>query len=194
MIIAIMLLQIVAALASTNSDKTSFTAIYEADQRFSPYLNSDWGLVMAADMNEVIADFFNDLSTTIFDLYKLDINLSLLRKEHSVKFEYKPETPTYRLKQNSDLLLYPTPTTGGLSLTLQRRSGDCSGLRLVQKLKDTWASFEGSDIKMGRTEDLVALKIGGIMNPIRQGYLRVPSGCLLYLMSVQRRGESLSKR
>lgn len=184
----------VNALASTN-----FTERYEKDPRFSAYLTAQ---KIYPDMNEVIADFFNDLSTTVSDLYALDITLSF-QQENNDFFLYKPETPTYHFKSNIDLLL--SPPRQRLHLTLQHHSGDCSGVRLVFKRQSSFTSsfFSGSGIAMERTDDIIILKISGDATHVFRipqhrrshrrviklnywSYLRIPMDCVLYLVDVKK--------
>ena len=140
---------------------TNYTAVYENDLQYGAYLKSSMAQMMScSDIDGVIAGYFNDLSTVVSDLYKLDITLPLQRGKKV--FSYVAETPEYHMKQNHRLPLYQSRHP--LTLTLHYHSGDCSTPHAPGAL--------------------IELNVNHLVHRRSQTYLTIPDGCLLYLVKV----------
>lgn len=186
----------------------NYTAMYVNDPQFSTYLNSDLGQTMGADMDREIAGYFHDLSTTVSDLYDLDIILPLKRFDLAdavFLYEHQAENPQYHLRQNyaqplgtvvdshylGRSLLNPTVTFGSMKLFFQLRSAEeCSDLRIV--VGDGSEAIENHFVYMSVADDQVELQINSFQ--MRDNFeigdsfsLEIPDGCLVSLTSVERK-------
>ena len=56
---------------------THFTAVYENESNFQTYLTSSFGQNAISDTTELIADYLDDLTTLVLNIYDVDLPLWL---------------------------------------------------------------------------------------------------------------------
>ena len=166
---------------------TNFTEVYENESNFQAYLTSSFGQNAISDTTEIIADYLNDLTTLVLNIYGLDLTLSFQRHHSSRRasiFAYKPKVPIYHMKQNfKHVLHYPGLSgSGKLKLTFQRRAGDCAGG--VQVFKRIGVSVRTINLDTSGDGIIKLVVDRDIQGAILT--MDVPDNCTLYLTKVAR--------
>lgn len=163
---------------------------------YSSYLQSTFGQTLVSDANDQIAQYYNDLSTTVTALSDLDIALSFTHGifDQAV-FRYGPETPVYHIQQNLALPLYTSAMKtdrGTTKLTFESHSDACANVRVLRQLKNDKMLYSGNYIRMEiSNNDRIELAFSpskirtGFRSSI-QFFLDVPADCVLYLSEATR--------
>lgn len=154
--------------------------VMSQDINYDAYLATRFNQAMIPDVADVIQDFYNDLKTSVSDLYALDLVLPLDRVEEGLGFfdmsvfiYEAPVDERYHLKRDYSLPLQSI-VDRQMVLTLEPHpDADCSTLHLSE-------TFESIELSFETTIQLI-LTAESLSNS-----LVIPDTCLMCLTRVER--------
>lgn len=153
------------------------------DVHFQEYQDTSFAKQMIPDVEFIIEDYFQQLSTLVTGLYELDMPLPF----HSIQdtegvFLYQTEEPVLHFKRNASFSLVQKNEKWTSRDTIQLRlvsSGDCSELKL-----ETSAPPGLITIEIWEDEIEISIRRMGLKQ--QPQFLSIPENCYLFVRQIVR--------